>query len=289
LRFTGQRQEAGFGLYDYNARYYDPTLGRFVSADSIVPGAGKPQALNRYSYVFNNPLKYVDPSGHCSGKPDGPDADCWAKIREIEGHYKNSDFHVDPRNWTTEELSLLQQALAGHIFANDVMKAKGLTFARQEKYDRDPSVSAGITKDGKTLYIFNRAYESPIDANSYETAHSPMNFLGALLHELTHIAIANNPNILTSFSEAAKQAGGISCFSVLGCSLPIGRAYGGLADMPEADRNNEIVAMTVSAQSLSPQAFNIGAGGWLTSKTFTHWTALWINRFLRPEPITGPR
>jgi hypothetical protein len=30
-----------------------------------VPGAGKPQALNRYVYVFNNPLKYTDPSGHC--------------------------------------------------------------------------------------------------------------------------------------------------------------------------------------------------------------------------------
>jgi hypothetical protein len=36
-----------------------------VSADTIVPGAGNPQALNRYGYVFNNPLKYVDPSGHC--------------------------------------------------------------------------------------------------------------------------------------------------------------------------------------------------------------------------------
>jgi hypothetical protein len=36
-----------------------------VSADTIVPGAGKPQALNRYGYVFNNPLKYTDPSGHC--------------------------------------------------------------------------------------------------------------------------------------------------------------------------------------------------------------------------------
>jgi hypothetical protein len=35
-----------------------------VSADAVVPSAGKPQALNRYAYVFNNPLKYVDPSGH---------------------------------------------------------------------------------------------------------------------------------------------------------------------------------------------------------------------------------
>jgi RHS repeat-associated protein len=66
FQFTGQRKEAGFGLYDYNARYYDPLLGRFVSADSIVPGAGKPQALNRYSYVFNNPLKYTDPTGHAA-------------------------------------------------------------------------------------------------------------------------------------------------------------------------------------------------------------------------------
>jgi RHS repeat-associated protein len=65
LRFTGQRQEASIGLYDYGARYYDPLIGRFVSADSVVPGAGNPQALNRYSYVFNNPLKYTDPSGHC--------------------------------------------------------------------------------------------------------------------------------------------------------------------------------------------------------------------------------
>ncbi len=35
-RFTGQREEAGLGLYDYNARYYDPALGRFIQADTIV-------------------------------------------------------------------------------------------------------------------------------------------------------------------------------------------------------------------------------------------------------------
>jgi len=75
-------------LLFYNARYYDPNLGRFLSADTIVPGSSaltvapldsvasaswrqrsggpaNPQELNRYSYVNNNPLRYTDPSGHC--------------------------------------------------------------------------------------------------------------------------------------------------------------------------------------------------------------------------------
>ena len=63
-RYTGQRVEAGTGLYDYGARWYDPTIGRFLSADSIVPNPGDSQALNRYAYVNGNPLKYTDPSGH---------------------------------------------------------------------------------------------------------------------------------------------------------------------------------------------------------------------------------
>ena len=42
------------GLYYYGARYYDPLIGRFIIADT----------LNRYSYVLNNPLRYMDPSGN---------------------------------------------------------------------------------------------------------------------------------------------------------------------------------------------------------------------------------
>jgi hypothetical protein len=51
-------------LYYYGARYYDANIGRFISPDSIVPNPANPQSLNRYSYCLNNPLKYIDPSGH---------------------------------------------------------------------------------------------------------------------------------------------------------------------------------------------------------------------------------
>ena len=63
-KFTGQTEDQTVGLYWYASRAYDPAIGRFVSPDSIVPAPGYPPALNRYSYVYNNPLKYTDPSGH---------------------------------------------------------------------------------------------------------------------------------------------------------------------------------------------------------------------------------
>jgi RHS repeat-associated protein len=66
IGYTGQRrEEAGLGsLMYYRARFYSPLLQRFLSADSIVPAPGYPQALNRYAYVYNSPLKYVDDSGN---------------------------------------------------------------------------------------------------------------------------------------------------------------------------------------------------------------------------------
>jgi RHS repeat-associated protein len=64
FNFTGQRKDSGSGLLFYNARWYDPQIGRFLQADTIVPAPGDPQSLNRYAYVRNNPLRRVDPTGH---------------------------------------------------------------------------------------------------------------------------------------------------------------------------------------------------------------------------------
>jgi len=62
--YTGQRQETEIGLYYYVARWYDPAIGRFVQADSIVPDPSSALGFDRYAYTNNNPVKYTDPSGH---------------------------------------------------------------------------------------------------------------------------------------------------------------------------------------------------------------------------------
>jgi RHS repeat-associated protein len=63
-QFTDQELDTETGLYNYDARLYDPIVGQFVSADYIVPDWYDPQSLNRFAYARNNPVKYVDPSGH---------------------------------------------------------------------------------------------------------------------------------------------------------------------------------------------------------------------------------
>jgi len=62
-KFTDQELDTETGLYNYDARHYDAVIGRFISADTTISRLYEPQSLNRYSYVRNNPLMYIDPDG----------------------------------------------------------------------------------------------------------------------------------------------------------------------------------------------------------------------------------
>lgn len=66
--FTGREYEAETGLYYYRARYYDPEIGQFLSADPIGFGGGD---VNLYRYVWNNPQRYTGPKGLCVPTPFG--------------------------------------------------------------------------------------------------------------------------------------------------------------------------------------------------------------------------
>ena len=62
--YTGHEHLDAFNLINMNGRVYDPLLGRFLSPDNYVQAPNFTQSYNRYTYCFNNPLAYTDPSGY---------------------------------------------------------------------------------------------------------------------------------------------------------------------------------------------------------------------------------
>jgi RHS repeat-associated protein len=114
--YTGQRNldaqgnAFSLGLMDYNARFYDPLLGRFVQPDTIVPGAGGSAATNRYAYVLNNSINSIDPTGRI-----------WCRRNLGTGHFSEEDCGDDAIDygnggvvWTVEaELEKYHVTLSG--------------------------------------------------------------------------------------------------------------------------------------------------------------------------------
>ncbi|MFZ0304507.1 MAG: RHS repeat-associated core domain-containing protein [Terracidiphilus sp.] len=74
---TGKERDAESGNDYFGARYYASSMGRFMSPDD---GTGvrltNPQSLNRYAYVFNNPLMLIDPTGHSTQTAQNGDVLC---------------------------------------------------------------------------------------------------------------------------------------------------------------------------------------------------------------------
>ncbi|HSH05822.1 MAG TPA: RHS repeat-associated core domain-containing protein, partial [Anaerolineae bacterium] len=62
--FTGHHENPDWDLIFMNSRFYLPAIGRFLTADTLIPDPTNSQSFNRYSYVRNNPLQWTDPTGH---------------------------------------------------------------------------------------------------------------------------------------------------------------------------------------------------------------------------------
>jgi RHS repeat-associated protein len=68
FQFANEQKDSETGLTNLRARYYDPTLGRFISRDKMLGHLRFPQSLNRFVYASNNPLRNLDPSGYDDGE-----------------------------------------------------------------------------------------------------------------------------------------------------------------------------------------------------------------------------
>ncbi|GIO36300.1 hypothetical protein J41TS12_11610 [Paenibacillus antibioticophila] len=115
FRYSGEYWDSTTNLQYLRARWYDPNTGRFVSKDPYQGSLDNPLSLNRYSYVSNSPLKYVDPSGYRQEWGAGVGGDTpksvWKKIGD--GAYQIVDFY------TMGELSdYVDVSIIGRILLN---------------------------------------------------------------------------------------------------------------------------------------------------------------------------
>ncbi|WP_299223194.1 RHS repeat-associated core domain-containing protein [uncultured Psychroserpens sp.] len=100
--YTGHEHLQGVGLIHMNGRLYDPKLKRFLSPDHFIQDVSNTQNYNRYGYVLNNPLMYVDPSGETTEDPgglsSGAQVGIGAALASAYAFLKDLDFRGF-RNW----------------------------------------------------------------------------------------------------------------------------------------------------------------------------------------------
>ena len=151
-RFTGQRWDGVIRLYDYNARYYDPAIGRFIQPDTMVPEPGNPQSLNRYSYVNNNPVRYTDPSGHAICASDDCSVVFGPRQRNLirrgaAAYYWDQDGLEMVWDWFTERGPQTRYYGASAAMTRDLMHDEGVEQAREQFYTKgDPFYTYHFTR-----------------------------------------------------------------------------------------------------------------------------------------------
>ncbi len=147
------------GLIYMNARYYVPNIGRFASADTIVPDPANPQNYNRYSYVNNNPMGYVDSSGHAAEQTNEADS-CDVLVCGLNPYEQTGDPYGD---FTYEQTILLQLLW---------LDTRGIS---------DEPLRLGLTFD---LSFLARAEYAEYGAAATLYATSPSTFKGSVLENL---------------------------------------------------------------------------------------------------------
>ncbi|XXY17780.1 RHS repeat-associated core domain-containing protein [Sorangium sp. So ce216] len=95
--FTGHEDDDELGLVNMRGRMYDPVIGRFLTPDPLVPNPLFGQSFNPYTYVFNNPLAYVDPSGFQEAPADDQDGSQQPAVEHIP--WENT-------GWAPEEIAV---------------------------------------------------------------------------------------------------------------------------------------------------------------------------------------
>jgi RHS repeat-associated protein len=192
--FTGKERDSESGLDNFGARYNASTMGRFMTPDPVHIMKRKlldPQQWNMYSYVRNNPLRFIDPTGMY-------DVDCKSDDKKCK---KAADNFEKQRQKDLKSKDRKVRDAAKAWGNRDEHNHIGVTFKPQAEVDRDAGTQPGYT---------TAAIVTPIGARGDDDAHIQAEFseslggssLGQTIsHEGSHIE--DDMNFLNSYDSSS--------------------------------------------------------------------------------------
>ncbi len=168
-KFTDQEKDTETGLYNYDARMYDPVIGRFISPDPVELNYYNPQNLNRYSYCLNNPLIFIDPTGMWTDPIESPQyrgyyGEHWLPDKSKFGLNRKYDTKTKKYTRYHQGVDLYAKsgtktvaALGGKIVRVGEIKGHGTvidieaTIDKEKRYLRYSHLSETSVKEGDTV------------------------------------------------------------------------------------------------------------------------------------------
>ncbi len=215
--YTGKEKDKATDLYYFDARFNSPELRHFTQADNAEPDLDDPQDLNRYAYVGNNPLNYVDPDGHKKKHHSKKKQKELAKQRAAKNAQKKA-------NKKAEE----KQRAAAHYAKHHFNNIQSYSLLRNGSAS-NTLIKSFVTAQNTPYQISSDDYSDPIYQNNNQTIttnHRDLDFSN-LLSGGAKIVKGGAEFTIGALSWVGFAAG---CSTLIGCPavsiLAVPGAYG---------------------------------------------------------------
>ncbi|WP_409978434.1 RHS repeat-associated core domain-containing protein [Brevibacillus sedimenti] len=171
FKYSGEIFDEKKGYYYLRARYYDPKIGRFISEDTYKGQVDNPLSLNRYTYVHNNPLRFVDPSGHWN-QAIGAN---WV-INEAKNKWTLAQTEGEKRYWQNYANDIRAKMIKAGYSQSDIMQSTDAMIPDSEVMKMARESAPGLT----LIADFNKAlWDYPGEAAAVKGAF----FVGSLFNK----------------------------------------------------------------------------------------------------------